>query len=105
MKTLQKAIESVNNRFLAGRNDDDQVKRMVEIANKTKGYHFTPRYDTYELCTDLERLIQIIEKYGYWHENTQYFNDILLNKGGHSYMSDLNNQAKEIIRLASLVTN
>jgi len=37
MKALQKAIDIANRRGLNNQNDDDQVKRMFEIANKTKG--------------------------------------------------------------------
>lgn len=92
MKQLQKAIDTVNRRYQSGLNDDDAVSNMCAIDKKTKGYTFQPRYDTYELCTDLERLQYLADKYGYWSEEVKYFNSILTLKGTHSYMTELNNK-------------
>ena len=91
---LNAAINSVNRRYARGLNDDDQVSRMVELANTTKGYYFSPKYDSYELCTDKERLIELTKKYGYWSKEIESFNYILNNKGGWDYMTDLNSKVK-----------
>lgn len=90
--SLENAIKVVNNRYAKGMNDDDQVAAMIRIANKTKGYYFMPKWDTYELCTDLERLEQLAKEHGYWSDSVQRFNTILQEKGGHSYMTELNNK-------------
>ncbi len=87
---LQQAIDSVNRRYAKGLNDDDQVIRMIEIDSQTKGYTFKPKYDTYELITDEERLQDIVNKYGYWSEEVKFFNSTLTKKGGYDYMQKLN---------------
>jgi hypothetical protein len=95
---LISAIETVNKRYAMGKNDDDQVARMIEIANKTKGFYFMPEYDSYSLCTDEELLFSFCTKYGYWSEQVKRFNEVLTNKGGHDYMVLLNNKAKEYLK-------
>jgi len=57
-----------------------------------------PGWDMYSLCSDFERLVTAIDKYGYWSDEVRYFNDILMGKGGYDYMSDLNKEAKEMLR-------
>jgi len=97
MKTatkLQNAINSVNRRYARGLNDDDQVAKMCKIAKTTLGYTFSPRYDTYELVTDKERLIEIVEQYGYPSPEATRFNDDLIKKGGLNYMTNLNSSLK-----------
>src|SRR3954468_3870722 len=92
MNQLKTQIERVNEKFLSGLNDDDAVAKMIAIDKKTKGYTYLPRYDTYELITDLERLQYLSDKYGYWSTEVEYFNSILTLKGGWSYLNELNNQ-------------
>ena len=99
---LQSAINHVNRRNEQGLNDDDQVFKMVQIANKCKGYHFVPKYDSYEICTDLERLTAIVEKFGYWSEGVKQFNEILKSKKDYSYMEELNNQLKYSQRIKTV---
>jgi len=91
---LQRAIISVNNRYAKGLNDDDQVARMVKIARETKGYYFLPMWDEYELCTDLEFLIHIDNKYGYWSKEVLNFNEVLKRKGDYNYMVKLNDELR-----------
>lgn len=91
-ESLQKAIDNVNSRYYNGQNDDDQIANMIAIDKKTKGYTFQPRYDTYELVTDYERLKFIADKYGYWSNSVEHFNNILNIKGGGHYKSELNNK-------------
>lgn len=92
---LSTSIALVNNRYKNGLNDDDQVFKMVNIANNLKGWHFIPKFDSYELCTDLEALNYLIEKYGYWSAEVKKFNSVLTQKGGHDYMTELNLKAKK----------
>ena len=95
---LKAAIDVVNKRYAAGLNDDDQVKRMIQIAKATKGWHFIPRYDDYELGTDQEYFNHIAKKYGYWSNEIQQVNEILKVKGGangYQYMESINNKWKE----------
>jgi hypothetical protein len=92
MKKLQNAIDQVNKRYSAGLNDDDQIAIMIAIDKTTKGYTFQPRYDTYELVTDYNRLKFLANKDGYWSESVEYFNGILIQKGGASYKDELNNK-------------
>ncbi len=92
---LLKAIQVVNNRSERGLNDDDQVARMCQIDLNTKGYTFRPLWNSYEICTDYERLKEIADKYGYWHKYVMEFNDRLTKKGGFEYMSQLNNKYRE----------
>ena len=89
---LNQKINTVNKRYLAGLNDDDQVSRMIAEDRKTKGYTFFPQYDTYELITDEEKLNRYVEKYGYWSEAVKEFNSILIMKGGDLYMQELNSK-------------
>lgn len=39
LKQLQSAVDSVNRRYKAGLNDDDQVAKMFLIAKNLKGYY------------------------------------------------------------------
>lgn len=94
-RKLQIAIDHVNARYAKGINDDDQVRSMIEIDRKTKGYSFVARYDTYELCTDLEKLESLCNRYGYWSNEVLRFNGILQSKGGYEYMTQLNEQYRE----------
>lgn len=94
-RKLQIAIDSVNARYVKGLNDDDQVKSMIETDRKTKGYSFVARYDTYELCTDFEKLKSLCERYGYWSDEVLRFNGVLQTKGGYEYMTQLNGQYRE----------
>ena len=87
---LTKAVEAVNKRYAKGLNDDDQVKRMIEISNNCKGFTFHAFYDEYEVVTDEERMKHLVEKYGYWSEQVKTFNSILNNKGGNEYKNKLN---------------
>lgn len=98
---LIQRINAVNKRYQAGLNDDDQVSRMVQEARKTKGWHFSPRWDEYVLVTDEERLAEIAVKYGYWSDEVKSFNDTLMKKGGDNgfaYMTDLNLKVKEALK-------
>lgn len=92
MEQLQSAINTVNRRYLSGLNDDDAVSKMCAIDKKTKGYTFQPRYDTYELISDYDRLKFLADKHGYWSEEVKYFNGILCWKGTDTYRSELNNR-------------
>lgn len=87
---LQKTIDSVNSRHRKGLNDDDQVVKMIQVANNCKGYTFQPEYDTYRIVTDGERLAFLVAKYGYWSQEVRDFNNVLTNKGGIDYMQQLN---------------
>lgn len=88
--TLARAIQAVNTRYEKGLNDDDQVVRMIATDRKTKGWTFIPRYDSYEIATDREKLEYLTERYGYWSKEVQRFNETLKQKGGYDYMSRLN---------------
>jgi len=92
---LIQSINSVNKRYSAGLNDDDQVVRMIKEDKKTKGYSFYPEYDHYRLVTDEEKMSLFIEKYGYWSEEVKNFNTVLQHKGGYNYMSDINNKCRK----------
>lgn len=92
MKQLQSAIDTVNRRYASGLNDDDAVSNMCAIDKKTKGYTFQPRYDTYELCTDYDRLKFLADKHGYWSSEVEYFNSVLRLKGTDTYKVELNNK-------------
>lgn len=96
--SLLSATNKVNKRFLKGLNDDDQVAKMFEIAKKTKGYFIKPNFDTYEVCTDYEYLLNICIKFGYWSEQVKNFNTILIHKGGLKYESELNNKVKQELK-------
>ena len=89
---LQQAIDAVNKRYAKGLNDDDQVSAMYKIANGLKGYTAIPEYDTYKLGTDEEFLQLLATKYGYWSEQVKNFNTTLSNKGGITYMQELNSK-------------
>ena len=92
---LSNAINQVNKKYFSGLNDDDQVFDMIKIDKITKGFSFIPRYDSYELCTDLEKLIFYVEKYGYWSKEVQNFNEVLKIKDNYFYMEELNNKIKK----------
>lgn len=87
---LIQAINSVNNRYAKGLNDDDQVARMVNQDKNTKGFSFFPLYDSYELVTDEEKIRRYVNKHGYWSEQVLQFNGVLAIKGGAEYMRKLN---------------
>jgi len=89
--SLEAAIKKVNYRYLRGLNDDDAVCAMFKIADKTKGFYVSPKFDTYELCTDLERLQELTDKCGYWSKEVENFNAVLVSKGGETYKQELNN--------------
>ena len=89
--SLERAIKTVNYRYKMELNDDDAVSAMFKIADKTKGFYVSPKFDTYELCTDLERLQELTDKCGYWSQEVQRFNSVLINKGGETYKQELNN--------------
>ena len=89
---LEAAVESLNYRCLNNLNEDDQLAAAVKIANNCKGYHLQPLYDTYEVVTDLDRLNNLANKFGYWSAAVKEFNEILKNKGGLNYMQQLNNE-------------
>lgn len=91
---LKSAIDAVNIRHAQGLNDDDLVRKMCDIAQQTKGYHFYPLFDTYELVTDEEFFKRHIAKYGYWSDEVKRFNSILTQKGGTDYMAQLNCKLK-----------
>ena len=95
---LQQAIDSVNKRYQSGLNDDDQVARMVKIDKETKGFSFWSQWDDYIVVTDINKLLRLSVRHGYWSSEVKEFNDRLLLKGGYEYMSDLNNQAKEQLK-------
>ncbi len=88
-RLLQK-INSVNNRYSKGLNDDDQVAAMIKQDKLTKGWSFMPRLDTYELVSDETKLNYYVAKYGYWSDEVQRLNGVLKEKGGYEYMSELN---------------
>ena len=88
-KLLQK-INAVNNRYVRGLNDDDQVAAMVKEDKLTKGWSFLPTFDTYELISDVNKLEYYVAKYGYWSDEVKRFNGVLKEKGGYEYMSTLN---------------
>jgi hypothetical protein len=88
---LEKAINTSNSRYSRGLNDDDAVCAMFKIADSTKGFYVSPKFDSYEICTDIERLQELTDKYGYWSDEVQRFNSVLINKGGQSYKDELNN--------------
>ena len=92
MKNLQESINEVNRRYLSGKNDDDQVKEMIKLDKKTKGFSFIPEFETYRLCTDFEKLSFLVEKFGYWSDKVQEFNKRLNLKGGAEYKTELNNR-------------
>jgi len=92
---LSNAINKVNKKYFSGLNDDDQVFDMIKIDKITKGFSFIPRYDSYELSTDFEKLFFCVEKYGYWSKEVQNFNEILKIKGNYFYMEELNNKIKK----------
>ena len=91
---LQLAIAQVNKRYSKGLNDDDQVATMVKADKNTIGFSFLCKYDSYELCTDLEKLEYYVNKNGYWSEEVKYFNERLKEKNGYLYMEKLNNEVK-----------
>lgn len=91
---LQDIINTVNNRYFKGLNDDDARAKMEKIDKSTKGFSFMPRWDDYILVSDFEKLKKYSEKYGYWSEEVKNFNETLKEKGGYSYMEELNNQLK-----------
>lgn len=92
---LKEAINAVNERYFAGRSDDDQVADMIRIDRKTKGFSFLPEYETYKLCTDYGKLKNLANRYGYWSPEVQEFNEVLKLKGNFPYMEELNNRLKE----------
>jgi hypothetical protein len=92
---LINAINKVNVRYKAGLNDDDQVSKMLKIADSLKGYYIKPCFDTYEICTDEERLNFLSSQYGYWSDEVKSFNAILTKKGGVDYMRALNSKLIE----------
>lgn len=92
---LINAINKVNVRSKAGLNDDDQVFNMFKIANSLKGYYVQPLWDTYEICTDEERLNFLSNQYGYWSNEVKHFNTILTKKGNIDYMRALNSKLIE----------
>lgn len=51
---LERSAETVNRRYAAGLNDDDQVSKMFSIAKGVDGYRPFPCWDTYEIVTDEE---------------------------------------------------
>lgn len=90
LKQLQSAVDSVNRRYKAGLNDDDQVAKMFLIAKNLKGYYIKPNYDTYEVCTDYDRLLSLCSQFGYWSNEVKDFNTTLIKKGGNDYKNSLN---------------
>jgi hypothetical protein len=42
MKELELIISKINAKFASGRNDDDEVVKMVELSQKIKGWNFMP---------------------------------------------------------------
>jgi hypothetical protein len=63
---------------------------MVQEDKNTKGWSFYPEFDSYTLVTDSEKLAKYVEKYGYWSYAVKKFNQILQQKGGYDYMTELN---------------
>lgn len=87
---LQRKIDSVNKRSLAGLNDDDQVAAMIREEKKTLGWHILPGWDTYSMVSAEEKLKLYVEKYGYWSDEVKYLNEQFIAKGGFDYMKNLN---------------
>ena len=88
---LQRLINQANRRFEKGLNDDDQVYAMVQESLKTKGWTFVVCNSSqkYVICSDKNMLKYIVDKYGYWSEQTKEFNGTLVDKGGYNYMQKL----------------
>jgi hypothetical protein len=95
---LETAIFIVNNRYSKGLNDDDQLVKMIAIDKITKGYSFKPLYDSYELCTDYDKLLFYATNKGYWSKEVEYFNEVLKNKGGYIYMTELNEKVRNELK-------
>lgn len=89
-KKLVTAIKVVNTRYAKGLNDDDAVGKMFDISSKLKGFSIKPGFDTYEICTDLERLEVLVNDYGKDSNEVAKFNLTLVKKGSVEYKDELN---------------
>lgn len=89
MNKLFLKIEALNNRCNSGLNTDDQLKAVVQLDKKTKGWSFIPNYDDYSLISDYDKLKLYVEKYGIKSEEYHRFNVILIQKGGNDYREEL----------------
>lgn len=58
IQTFKNLCSSVNSRFSKGLNDDNQVRAMLNFANKHKDLVLLIGYDTYD-CIELSRLSEI----------------------------------------------
>lgn len=97
---LKKAIERVNHLYAAGRNDDDAVKKMIEIDRATKGWTFKPEYDSYTLCTDEDRLYELMRSEGINSAPAEKFQKRLILKGGGSYFKDTRQRVLSRLNIA-----
>ena len=86
---LENRINVLNDRCNSGLNTDDQLKAVVQLDRKTKGWSFIPTYDDYALISDYDKLKLYIEKYGLKYEAYHRFNVILIQKGGNDYREEL----------------